>query len=335
MRVIPLIDIRANGPRQLMRDHGERAKDLISASRKTFGLFSEIIGHLLLPYGDRLSRGWLIKTNNPYLDEIDFYADHLGVPGVHALNICFEWGCTSAVYAKEDGPTLARVMDWRFPKLGHHMIIAHQNGPAGDFYNVTWPGVSGVFHGMAPRRFAAALNQAPMQCHRLTYIGDWVKNRMQVFAAAGLPPAHLLRQVFEEAQSYADAVERLCQTQVAVPVIYILAGVNPGEGCVIERTENDYGIRAMENGRVCAANQFDTRLNCVAHGWRPRRINSAGRAHQARTIPLTGIDDRFGWFKPPIANAHTRMAMLTSAATGKLSAFGTHGVKPVTDIFQL
>lgn len=138
IRVISLIDIRANGPRQLMRDHGERAKDLISASRKTFGLFSEIIGHLLLPYGDRLSRNWLIKTNNPYLDEIDFYADHLGVPGVHALNICFEWGCTSAVYAKEDGPTLARVMDWRFPKLGHHMIVAHQNGRLGIF--TTSPG---------------------------------------------------------------------------------------------------------------------------------------------------------------------------------------------------
>jgi hypothetical protein len=42
-----------------------------------------------------------------------------------------------------------------------------------------------------------------------------------------LPPAHLLRQVFEEAQSYAEAVERLCQTPVAVPVIYILAGVDP------------------------------------------------------------------------------------------------------------
>jgi hypothetical protein len=174
-----------------------------------------------------------------------------------------------------------------------------------------------------------------MRRHRLTYIGDWVKNRMQVFEAAGLPPAHLLRQVFEEAQSYAEAVERLCKTQVAVPVIYILAGVNPEEGCVIERTENDYAIRAMEDGRVCAANQFDTRLYSTAHGWRPRRIDSAGRAHQARTIPLTAIDDRFGWFKPPIANSHTRIAMLTSAATGKLSTFGTQGVKPVTDIFQL
>ncbi len=174
-----------------------------------------------------------------------------------------------------------------------------------------------------------------MQRHRLTYIGDWVRNRMQVFEAAGVPPAHLLRQVFEEAQSYAEALERLCKTQVAVPVIYILAGVHPGDGCVIERTENDYAIRVMENGRVCASNQFDTRLNSVAYGWRPRRINSAGRAYQARTIPLTAIDDPFGWFKPPIANSHTRMAMLASAATGKLSAFGTHGEKPVTDIFQL
>jgi hypothetical protein len=102
---------------QLVRDHPERAKELIDASRKTLGLFSEIVSHVLLPSGDRISRDWLIKTKNPYFDEIKYYADHLGVPGIYALNICFEWGCTSAVYAKEDGPTLTRVLDWMFPRI--------------------------------------------------------------------------------------------------------------------------------------------------------------------------------------------------------------------------
>lgn len=332
MNKIPLIDIRTHGPCQLVRDHSERAKELISASRKTLGLFSELASHVMLPHGDRLSRDWLIKTNNPYLDEIRYYADHLNVPGIYALNICYEWGCTSAVYAKEDGPTLTRVMDWMFPKLGENIVVAHQSGSGGDFYNVTWPGVSGVFHGMAPGRFSASLNQAPMQRHRLTYVGDWAKNRAKVLKATGLPPAHLLRKVFEEASSYAEAKEWLSKTPVALPVIYILAGTHQGEGCVIERTENDYAIRPMENNRVCASNQFDTRLNFTGHGWRPRRFNSAGRSHQARTMPLTTVDDQFSWFKPPIANSHTRLAMMANAAAGTLSVFGTHGEKRVTEI---
>jgi hypothetical protein len=227
-----------------------------------------------------------------------------------------------------------RVLDWMFPKLGEHIIVAHQDGSAGDFYNVTWPGVSGMFHGMAPRRFAASLNQAPMQRHRLTYIGDWVKNRQQVFKATGLPPAHLLRKVFEETQDYAEAKEWLSKIPVALPVIYILAGMRQGEGCVIERTEDDYAIRTMENDRVCASNQFETRLNVIGHGWRPRPINSAGRLHQARTIPLATIDDQFSWFKPPIANSHTRLALKACAATRKLSVFGTNGEEKVTEIFS-
>jgi hypothetical protein len=335
MQIVPLVDIRSCGPRQLVHEYPQQAKELITASRKTLGMGSELISRALLPLSDRVSRDWLRKTGNPYLEEIDHYADHLNTTGIHALNICFEWFCTSAVYAKEHGPTLTRVLDWMFPKLGENIIVALQNGRAGDFYNVTWPGVSGMFHGMAPGRFSASLNQAPMQRHRLTYIGDWIKNRKLVFEATGLPPAHLLRKVFEEAKNYKEAKERLARTPVALPVIYILGGIRKGEGCVIERTENDYAIRAIESDRVCASNQFETRLNLIGYGWRPRPVNSAGRVRQARALPLATIDDQFNWFKPPIANSHTRLAMMACAATGKLHVFGTHGEERITEIFRL
>lgn len=335
MQTIPFVDIRSNGPRQLVRDYGDGAKSLIAASRRTLGLFSELVSCVVLPSGDRVSRDWLIETNNPYLGEIDYCADRLKVTGVYALNICFEWGCTSAVYAKEGKPTLTRVLDWMIPKLGENIVVALQNGRSGDFYNVTWPGVSGMFHGMAPGRFSASLNQAPMQRHRLTYIGDWIKNRKKVFEATGLPPAHLLRMIFEEAKNYEEAKERLARTPVALPVIYILGGMRYDEGCVIERTENDYAIRAIESDRVCASNQFETRLNLIGYGWRPRPINSAGRVHQARALPLAMIDDQFNWFKPPIANSHTRLAMMACAATGELHVFGTHGEERISEIFRL
>jgi hypothetical protein len=56
---------------------------------------------------------------------------------------------------------------------------------------------------------------------------------------------------------------------------------------------------------------------------------------QARTISLATIDDQFSWFKPPIANSHTRLAMMACAATGKLGVFGTNGEEKVTESFSL
>jgi hypothetical protein len=295
---------------------------------------SDFACRFVLPYADRLSRDWLIRTNNPFRDEIRHFAEGLDVTGVYALNLCFEWGCTSAVYSGDNGPTLTRVLDWPFPQLGENVIVAHQRGKAGDFHNVTWPGVSGMFQGMARGRFAASLNQAPMRRHRLTYAGDWIANRRKMFRSTALPPAHLLRQVFEDAADYEEAKERLANTPIALPVIYILGGIRPGEGCVIERTEYHHAIRSIDNGRVCAANHFETGLHTEGYGWRPRPIDSVGRSRTARMLPVAEIDDQFTWFEPPVANAHSRLVTMACAATGALSVFGAYGLNRVTEILR-
>ncbi|MGB4101552.1 MAG: hypothetical protein WBK91_06565 [Alphaproteobacteria bacterium] len=332
---IPFADIRATCPKKLLRDHSDRGHGLVIASRHTLGWFSELLCRTLMPKADQLSREWLVKTCNPYLHEIDDFAAHLGIPGIHALNLCFEWGCTSAVYATPDAPTLTRALDWTFPQLGARMVIAQQRGSAGDFYNVTWPGMSGMFQGMAPGRFAAALNQAPMQRHGLAYIGDWVHNRKRMFHATGLPPAHLLRQVFETAPDYATACHMLATTPIALPVIYTLAGINPGAGCVIERTENEGVIRPLEQGRVCAANHFVTRLHSIGHGWWPRPFRSIKRQHLADTLAIDKIGTNFDWFRFPVANSHTRLAFIAQVGKGTFSVMGTEGTKPVTQIWTL
>jgi hypothetical protein len=333
VQCIPLIDIRAGGTRQLIRACPDQARALIKASRRTFGLISDLAAHFLLPRTDRLSRDWLDRTRNPFFEEIQDCAETLNITGVHTLNLCFEWGCTSSVYTQNETPILTRVLDWPFPQLGENVVVAHQSGHAGDFYNVTWPGISGMFQGMAPGRFAASLNQAPMRRHGLTYAGDWLKNRRALFRSEGLPPAHLLRMAFETAANYDEAKELLSGTPVALPVIYVLSGTQ--DGCVIERTEHDHVIRAIDGDRVCAGNHFESRLNETGRGWRPRPIDSAGRARQARTLPLATVDDRFDWFQPPIANAHTRLVMLACPRTGDLSVFGAHGERRVTEVFRL
>ena len=336
MQEIPFIDIRDKSTVTLVEEHADRALRLIHASRDVFGMASRLASHIALPVGDTFSRRWLDKTNNPYLAEIDAYAKLLPTKGVYALNMCYEWGCTSGAYRNGEGVTLTRVLDWPFPSLGENIVIAHQRGKSDDFYNITWPGVSGIFQAVAPGRFAAALNQAPMRRYKTGIFIDWARNRGKINRHTGLPPAHLLRHVFETATDYESAKEMLSTLPVSIPVIYILSGTKENQGCVIERLEETCHIRELNaHGNACAANHFESPLNGVGHGWLPRALDSHGRAKTASSRTGKDITGEFAWFTAPIANPLSRLALMADAAKGSFSVMGTDGVKPVTKVFSI
>jgi hypothetical protein len=205
MAGLPEIPVQSGTPLTLAARFPEKARALADAAAGTFGATSRIIAALAAPLTDRASERWLERQANPYLPEIRQIADQLGIPGVISLNVCFEWGCTSGVWPSPDGPVLRRVMDWGFPALGENMVVLRQDGPAGDFRAITWPGLAGLFQGVAPGRFAAAINQAPMRRHGAGFAGDWLLGRRAVGRWHGLPPAHLLRSIFEHAADYAAA----------------------------------------------------------------------------------------------------------------------------------
>ena len=54
----------------------------------------------------------------------------------------------------------------------------------GPFVVLTWPGYTGVLQVMAPGRFCAALNQAPMRISSGLYYLDWASGRRRVWACA-------------------------------------------------------------------------------------------------------------------------------------------------------
>jgi hypothetical protein len=330
--MLPRIPLETGTPVALLARYPDKASALAAAAANTFGLPSRLAARALAPWADRLSRRWLAAQENPYLTEIDAMAAMLGIPGVHALNVCFEWGCTSGVWPSPAGPVLRRVMDWGFPCLGENMVVLRQQGPAGEFFSITWPGVSGVFQGWAPGRFAIAINQAPMRKHGAGFLGDWLINRIAVKKNKARPPAHLLRQVFEHAPDYESAVQILCDYEVAVPAIFVVAG--PESACIIERSETVFGLREMRDTGLCVANHFETALNGQGKGWRPRPIDSAGRLACANGLCETHFAEDFGWFVPPIANANSRLAFAVSAQ-GPLALMGTRGAKPATEIFRL
>ncbi len=327
---IPLVDLRGHTPLELLFLFRRQANILLDGA---LALVGEGPGKLLASATDHFSRRWLEKAKNPYLPEIDLVAEAIHRPGAYVLNTCLEWGCTSGAWSGADGPCLRRVLDWPLPRLGEFVVVAQYAGRLGNFFNVSWPGFSGVLQGLAPGRFAAAINQAPRRKHVGGFVGAWVAGRFKTGARLALPPVHLLRRVFETARDYAAARQMLTMTPLAVPAIFTLTGTSPHEACVIERTEDAYAVRELTKGRVCAANHFQSSLSETELGWKARPIDSAGRLAQAMT--LAGDAEKLSWFAAPIANANSRLVMQANAATGALTVMGTAGAEPVTEVFEL
>ncbi|TAL34889.1 MAG: hypothetical protein EPN97_07870 [Alphaproteobacteria bacterium] len=334
---IPVIDIRAATPTAILKDpRAKTGRAIKEHARMTLGIF-RFLHPLVMRIADFFSRRWLKKSNNPYLKEIEETAKAIGKPGIVALNLSYEIGCTTFAANHPNGPKLARVMDWQLPGLGETVVVAHQQGKAGEFYNITWPGLSGMFNGVAKDRFAAAINQAPERRHKGGIILGRIKNMLLLGRQKGLPPAHLLRKTFETAANYQEAKKMLSTEPVAAPVMFTLAGTKAGEGCVIERTENKAVIREMQNGKACVANHFETSLNGEGYGWMPRGEppTSQPRMDAANAALPANLDESFTWFKEPIANPNTRLVFVGDAAAGTLSVMGTDGAKPATKILKI
>ena len=270
---------------------------------------------------DRLSKRWLRASANPYLEEIEAVAERLGRPGAHFLNLSYEWACTCSVGPAPNGAggRLTRVLDWPFEGLGSQIVAARQQGPAGPWINLTWPGFTGVIQGHAPGRFSAAFNQAPLRRRSPFMAVDWAFDRHGLWRSRALPPGHLLRRVFDAAVDFAAAREMLAEVPLALPAIFSLVGPGPGEQAVIERLEDRAVIHAVPpEGYIVAANHWSDAGLPPA---RPRGTASERRAEAMRdAAPAAGPD--LAWLKPPVLNPTTRLALYAEPASGCLVAQG-------------
>jgi hypothetical protein len=180
---------------------------------------------------------------------------------------------------------------------------------------------------VAPGRFAAALNQAPMRRALGTFYVDWAISRRRVWRMPHVTPAHLLRTVFETAPTFTDAKRMLCAQAISSPGIFSLAGTRPEETAVIERTETEARVH---DGAHVAANHWQ------AAGWRghSRGVDSAGRACLMHTAG-TELDPAFPWLVWPVLNSCTRLVMVADAAQGRLVAQGFEAREAATEPLML
>ena len=322
---IPLIDVRADGPAILSQSNAAGAERLLKAGKK-------MMSPPVVALFNWRSKRWAARTNNPYLAEIDAAAAPLPY-GVWLMNFCYEWGCTTGVgAAPQGGMVMRRTLDWPFHGLGRELVVAHQQGQAGDFYNLTWPGFVGVITGMAPGRFAIAINQAPLRQRRnFPAPINWFLDRLAVQESRHLPPAHVVRQVFETCKDFDAAVEMLASTPIAMPALISIAGVKEGEGCILEHLGTE--VR-RHDGLQAVANDW---ITPEADGDKARgKENAQRRGDMLHFCEIAGEDqDVFDWVTPPIHNKDTRLASVMNPATGALHLVGYEVDGPATEVFSL
>lgn len=330
---IPLRDMRDGGPLR----HAIEAAEQARALRDDCLAWLPSAARHMMPVFDAITRRWLMRSRSPYVAEITAVAAALEFSGIWFLNGSYQWGCTSL--ARDDAtPWLVRTLDWPFPGLGRHVEIVRMAGRAGDYYSVAWPGFVGVLTGMAPGRFAASINQAPLWRrteHPWLRPFDMMANALATWPVRHMPPDQLLRETFEICPDYASAKQRLETAPIARPVIYTLAGCKPGERCVIERTIDGFDTRTEDTGAandwLVRAKRWEGRVGAsilLTASREEAAIKSSERrdALAAWSEPFAG---EFAWVSPPVLNPYTRIATEMCAAQGILRVTGYENVPGV------
>jgi hypothetical protein len=326
---IPIIDVRSGGTLRHARVGEARARALRDACLEWFPRACRP----MLPFLDHYAKQWLMRSRSPYVEEIRAIAATLGFPGIWFFNGSYQWCCTALARDEGATPWLVRTLDWPFPGLGRYAEIAHMRGPAGEFFNVTWPGYVGALTALAPGRFAAAINQAPMRRRthgRLLRFYDLAVNALgTLLHVREIPPDQLLRQVLETCGNYDEARWVLETTPVARPVIFTLVGCTPGQRCVIERTERDGQTRESEtaaaNDWLNSTAQWEARIGggkILSSTFDEAADNSRTRREALSRWPGCFAREGFAWITPPVLNPFTRLAVEMCPATGVLRAVG-------------
>ncbi len=317
---IPVIDVGDGGPLRHAAEGRARARALVD----------DCLGgwpgpaRLFAPVLDEAARRWLARSASPFVSEIAQIAAVIGRPGVWLLNGSYQWGCTALAREEDGAPWLARTLDWPLAGLGRHAEVVSIKAGAGDYFSVTWPGYAGVLTAMAPHRFGACINQAPMwrrTRHAWLRPYDMATNALHTWInIRHMPPDQLLRLAFETCDTYAAAKSALENTPVARPVIYTLVGCASGERCVIERTETSFETRENEtsaaNDWIPGRPNWEARI-AAAHFLTCSSTAAATRcsARQEAFARWDGPLSRnsFDWLKPPILNRYTRLAVSMSS----------------------
>lgn len=226
------------------------------------------------------------------------------------------FGCTAAaIYTPRLGMLHIRNMDWPGKYIGEYTIKVIYNSRCGEFTAVTWPGYVGVLSAVAKNRFSATINLLPWPGI------DWIP-KPNIF---GWPASVLLRYIFEDCDTYEDALKEIKKIPVVAPVLITLVGPKKGQAVVIERGTEGYNIRKYKNPVLVATNHYIEEEDGWSYDdlWENEAYNYTFRRkliieERAEEIEITKMSDAFRLLKYKlIFNECTTQSMVFSVKTGK------------------
>lgn len=246
----------------LARDEYRRWDEVIAADIDLIKELTDDAEEDLVGYVPRFVTGFLgrrlassyLRSGGRYWGEMEAWANALGRPvsDLILVNCSYElshlapsigiFGCTAGVVQTKSGLVHVRSMDWALKHIGEATrIFRYKRGPR-SFVAVGVSGYMGVLSGMLPGAYSVTINWAP---------------------PVGVPtfdfgPSFLLREVLETCDTYIEALCTLMCTPLSTSVFYTLCGTEPGQACVIERTQNGSSIRKMKGRVLTQANHFVT-----------------------------------------------------------------------------
>jgi hypothetical protein len=149
------------------------------------------------------------------------------------------FGCTTGVrWVESLGMVHLRTLDWPLPRMGEATRLFRFRQGAREFVSVGVPGQVSVLSGMLPGAYSVTINWAPPASMPTFEFG----------------PAFLLRHTLENCDGYSAAVEKLRRTTLSTSVFFTVCGTEPGQACVIERTQQKAAVREMAGPALAQAN---------------------------------------------------------------------------------
>src|ERR1700730_15597742 len=110
LREIRIFD--GGGPVALANAFPDELNELLAAT--TCGIPPHV-----LRCADAMASTWMRLTVNPFYDELRQINRLTRRPGLFAMNLSADWGCTTAVRTVDGIPSLVRTLDWPMPRLGN------------------------------------------------------------------------------------------------------------------------------------------------------------------------------------------------------------------------
>lgn len=133
------------------------------------------------------------------------------------------YGCSTAVLATEEGPVVARNMDWAPEDL---IAQASCVVPTPGGLNAGFAGSTGVVTGLSRRGFAVVLNA----------VGG-------ALDPDGFPVLLFLRHLVDQATGFDHALHLAVTTRLMAPALITLAGTRNDQRAVVERTPSRAAVR--------------------------------------------------------------------------------------------